>query len=54
MNSHFGSWSPNGLSNLQRATAGVKTHYIEEFFISLESYGNVVMAKGKATVKLVV
>jgi hypothetical protein len=35
MSSHFGSWSPNGLLNLQRAIARVKTHWIEEFLISL-------------------
>jgi len=35
---HFGSWSPGGLLNLQRAIAGVKTQWLEEFFISLESY----------------
>jgi hypothetical protein len=34
---HFGSWSPSGLSNLQRAIAGVKTQWLEEFFISMES-----------------
>jgi hypothetical protein len=26
MNSHFGSWSPNGPPNFQRAISGVKTH----------------------------
>ncbi len=26
MSSHFGSWSPNGLPNLQTATARVKPH----------------------------
>jgi hypothetical protein len=25
-NSHFGSWSPGGLSNVKRAIAGVKTY----------------------------
>jgi len=35
--SHFGSWSPDGLLNLQRVIVGVKTHWIEEFFISLET-----------------
>jgi len=34
----FGSWSPSGLSNLQRAIAEVKTPHIKVFFISLESY----------------
>jgi hypothetical protein len=38
MNSHFGSWSPNGLPNLQKVIAEVKTPRIEKFFISLESY----------------
>jgi hypothetical protein len=40
VNSHCGSWNPNGFSNLQRAIAGVKTHQLEEFIISLESYWN--------------
>jgi hypothetical protein len=26
VSSHFGSWSPNGLSNCQKVIAGVKTH----------------------------
>jgi len=34
---HFGSWSPGGLLSLQRAIAGVKTQWLEELFISLES-----------------
>jgi hypothetical protein len=38
---HFGSWSPDGLPNLQGAIAGAKTHGIEDFFIPLKSYGNV-------------
>jgi hypothetical protein len=38
VNSHVGSWSPNGLPNLQSAIVGVKTHRFEELFISLESY----------------
>jgi hypothetical protein len=29
---------PKGLPNLQSAIAGVKTLFLEEFFISLESY----------------
>jgi hypothetical protein len=37
-NSHLGSWSPKGLVNLYRAIVGVKTHWFEEFFISLESH----------------
>jgi hypothetical protein len=36
VNSHFASWSPDGLPNFQRAIAKVKTHCIEEFFISLK------------------
>jgi hypothetical protein len=38
MNSHFGSWSPDGLSKFQRMIARVKTLLLEEFFISMESY----------------
>jgi hypothetical protein len=41
VNSFFGSWSPDGLPNLQREIAKVKTPYIEEFFISLEIYWSV-------------
>jgi len=33
---HFGSYSPGGLPNLQRAIAGVKIQWLEEFFISME------------------
>ncbi len=40
-NSHFGRWSPSGLSKLQRAIAGVKTQWLVTFFISLESSWNV-------------
>jgi hypothetical protein len=36
MSSHFGKWSPSGFPNLQRVISGVKTHWIEEFRISLE------------------
>jgi len=32
------SWSPGGLPNVQRAIARVKTQWLEDFFISLESY----------------
>jgi hypothetical protein len=39
MNSHIGNWSLDGDPNFQRAIAGVKTHWIEEFFISLEDLG---------------
>jgi hypothetical protein len=31
-------WSPGGLLNLQKAIARVKTHWIEELFISLKIY----------------
>jgi hypothetical protein len=48
MNSHFGSWSPNGLSNLQRVIAGVKIYWIEEFLISLEKSWNVDVWNGLA------
>ncbi len=41
VSSHFGSWSPSGLLNLQRAIIGVKTPRIEECFISLKSYSSV-------------
>ncbi len=37
----FGNWNPNGLLNFQRVIAGVKTHWIEASFISLESSWNV-------------
>ncbi len=32
MNSHFGSWGPNGVPNLQRAITWVKIQWIEELF----------------------
>jgi len=38
VSSHFGSWSPDGLQNLQRAIAKVKTLCIEELFITSKSY----------------
>jgi hypothetical protein len=38
MSSHLGSWSPDGLPNLQRTIVGVKTHFIETFLISLKSF----------------
>ncbi len=40
VSSHFGSWSPDGLPNFQRAIAGVKTHWNEEFLISLKRSWN--------------
>jgi hypothetical protein len=48
MNSHFESWSPNGFLNFQRAISGDKTHWIEDFFISLERYWNVNVWNGLA------
>jgi len=41
VNSHYGSWNFDGLPNFQRATAGVKTHWIEEFLILLKSFWNI-------------
>ncbi len=41
VNSHVGSWSFGGLSNVQRAIEGVKIHWIKVFLISLESSWNV-------------
>ncbi len=38
VSSHCEGSSPDGLPNLQRAIAEVKTPQIEEFFISLEKY----------------
>jgi hypothetical protein len=40
-NSHFGRWSPGGLPKFQREISGVKTQWLETFFISLESSWNV-------------
>jgi hypothetical protein len=37
---HLGSWSPDGLLNVQREITRVKTQWIQEFFIPLESYWN--------------
>jgi hypothetical protein len=45
VNSHFGSWGPNGLPNFQRVISGVKTHWIEEFLISMESPWNALGTK---------
>jgi hypothetical protein len=36
--STLGVWSLDGLLNLQRAIARVKTQWIEDLFISLERY----------------
>jgi hypothetical protein len=41
VNSHFGNWSHDGLSNFQRAIVGVKTHWIETFLLSLKSSWNI-------------
>jgi hypothetical protein len=41
MSFHFGNWSPDGLSNLQKEILGVKTQLIEKFFMLLESSWNV-------------
>jgi hypothetical protein len=38
VNSYFGSWSLDGVLSFHRAIARVKTHHIEELFISLEIY----------------
>jgi hypothetical protein len=48
MNSHFGSWRPNGLSNLERAIIGVKIHWTKELLISLKSSWNVNVSNGLA------
>jgi hypothetical protein len=36
--STLGVWSPGGFPNLQKMIEGVKIQWIENFFISLESY----------------
>jgi hypothetical protein len=46
VNSHFGSWNPNGFPNFQRAIVGIKTHWIEDLFIPLESFWNVDVSNG--------
>jgi len=38
---HFWSWNPGGFLNFQKAIARVKTQWLEEFFISMESSWNV-------------
>jgi hypothetical protein len=40
VSSHFGSWSANGLLNLQRVIVGARTHCMEYFLIPLESSWN--------------
>jgi hypothetical protein len=39
--SHFGSWSPDGLLNLQKMITRAKTHWIEKFLISMEISWNI-------------
>jgi len=48
VNSHFGNWSHGGLLNVQRTVSCVKTHWIENFFISLKSSWNVNVWNGLA------
>jgi len=48
VNSHFRSWGPNGLLNLQRAMTGIKTHWIEMFLISMEIFWNLNVQNGLA------
>jgi hypothetical protein len=48
VNSHFGSWSPDGLSNLKKAISRVNTHWIGEFLISFEKSWNVDVQSGLA------
>jgi hypothetical protein len=36
----LGIWSLGGLPNFQRTIVGVRTQWIEDFIISLESYRN--------------
>ncbi len=45
---NFGSWSPNGPLNFQGTIAEVKTHWIDKFFISLESSWTVDVWNGLA------
>jgi hypothetical protein len=35
---HFGNWSLDGLPNFQRVIVGVKTQWLEKFFISMEIF----------------
>jgi hypothetical protein len=48
VSSHFGSWTPNRLLNLERAIARGQPHLIEEFFITLESSWNLDVQNGFA------
>jgi hypothetical protein len=45
----LGVGSPGGLPNFQRAISGVKTQWLEEFFISLKSPWNVNVQNGLAS-----
>jgi hypothetical protein len=38
VDSHFGSWSPYEVPNIQRMIWKVKNHWIEDFFIPLETF----------------
>ncbi len=56
MNPHTHKWTPmlgvgvpNGLLNLQSVIAGVKTHCLEEIFISLKIYWNLDVWNGLAS-----
>jgi hypothetical protein len=46
VSSHFGSWSPGGLLNLQKIISRVKIHWIGEFFISLKRSWNLNVYSG--------
>jgi hypothetical protein len=48
MNSHFGNWSLDGLSNLQKEITVIETHWIEMFLISLKRYWNANIQNGFA------
>jgi hypothetical protein len=45
---HFGSWSLSEPPNLEKPIAKVKTHWIENFLLSLESYWNINLWNGFA------
>jgi hypothetical protein len=40
MDSHFGSWNPFGVLNLQKGISRVKIHWIKKFLTSLKSSWN--------------
>jgi len=48
VSSHFESWSIDGFPNFQRVIVGVITHWMEKFFIPLESFWNVDVWNGLA------